>query len=312
MAKYRNRILEFADTLLITDGGLETKLIYYDGIQLRDFAAFELLQNETGYQWFREYFLIFINLARKYNVGLILESPTWRANPDWFRKLGYTDEDMVNINRQAIELLSSLRDQYETEQRPILIEGCLGPRGDGYNPSILMSADEAQAYHSTQIRIFSQTNADLITALTLTYPDEAIGIVRAAKSVHMPIAISFTVENDGKLPTGQTLKEAIEIVDRETENAPIYYLINCVHPSYLQTILDTNESWRERIHGIKGNASKKSHAELDGSTEVDAGDPVDFAQYNQIYFKKFKHMNIFGGCCGTDSRHIEETCKLFA
>ena len=312
MAKYRNRILELSSTLLITDGGLETKLIFHDGIPLPDFAAFTLLKTETGRQWFREYFLIYIHLARKYNVGLILESPTWRASLDWFRKQGYADEDIVDINRKSIELLSDLRDQYETEQKPILIEGCLGPRGDGYNPSIIMSADEAQAYHAAQIEAFSQTNADLITALTISYPEEAIGVVRAAKAVQMPIAISFTVENDGKLPTGQTLKEAIELVDRETENSPMYYMVNCIRPGYLQTIFETQESWIKRIHGIKGNASKKSHAELDESQELDAGDPFDFAQSNQIYFNKYKHINIFGGCCGTDSRHIEETCKLIS
>jgi S-methylmethionine-dependent homocysteine/selenocysteine methylase len=309
MAKYRNQLPQLANIFFITDGGLETTLIFQEGVELPEFAAFHVLKDEAGCELMRNYFQTFVNIARKYEVGLILESATWRGSPDWFRKLGYSDQDVISVNRKAIELLCDIRDKYETEKSPMVIEGCIGPRGDGYNPKVVMSVEEAQAYHATQIDIISKTNADMVAALTLNYPEEAIGIVRAAKVVGMPIVISFTVENDGRLPTGKTLKEAIEFVDEATQSAPIYYMVNCVHPSILVHILNPEEAWVARIHGIKGNASKKSHAELNESKELDDGNPVEFGEYNRTLLNKLKNLNVLGGCCGTDYRHIEEICK---
>jgi S-methylmethionine-dependent homocysteine/selenocysteine methylase len=309
MAKYRNQLSQLANTFFIADGGMETTLIYKEGIELPDFAAFHVLKDEDGCKLMRSYYLTYINIARKYNVGLVLESATWRASPDWLRKLGYADQDVISVNHKAIELLGDIRDQYETEKTPIIIGGIIGPRGDGYNPTVIMTAEEAQTYHAVQIDAISKTNADMVMAFTLNYPEEAIGIARTAKIVGMPIVISFTVENDGRLPTGQTLKEAIELVDKATENTPIYYMVNCVHPSILVHTLNPEETWVARIHGIKGNASKKSHAELNNSTELHDGNPVEFGACNRTLFNKLKNLNILGGCCGTDSRHVEETCK---
>jgi S-methylmethionine-dependent homocysteine/selenocysteine methylase len=309
MVKYRNQLAQLTNTFFITDGGMETMLVHKEGIELPEFAAFHILKDEDGCKWMKNFYLAYVNIAQKYNVGLIFESATWRASPDWLRKLGYTDEDVITVNRQAIELLSDIRDQYETEKTPMIIGGSVGPRGDGYNPTVVMTAEEAQVYHAVQIDAISKTNADIVIAFTLTYPEEAIGIARAAKIIGIPVVISFTVENDGRLPTGQTLKEAIELVDKATESTPIYYMINCVHPSVLEHVLNPEESWTSRIHGIKGNASKKSHAELNNSTELDDGNPVEFGQCNRTLLTKLKHLKILGGCCGTDYRHAEETCK---
>jgi S-methylmethionine-dependent homocysteine/selenocysteine methylase len=309
MAKYRNQLSQLSNTFFITDGGLETTLIFQEGVELPEFAAFHVLKDEAGCEWMRSYFHTFINIARKYDVGLILGSATWRANPDWIQKLGYPDQHVISVNHKAIELICDIRDKYETEKNPMVIEGCIGPRGDGYNPTVIMSAEEAQAYHATQIDAISKTNADMVTAMTLTYPEEAIGIARAAKVVGMPVVISFTVENDGRLPTGQTLKEAIEFVDEATQSAPIYYMVNCVHPSILEHILNFEEAWVTRIRGIRGNASKKSHAELNDSKELDDGNPAEFGEHNRMLLNKLKNLNIIGGCCGTDYRHIEEICK---
>ncbi|CAF0861215.1 unnamed protein product [Adineta steineri] len=309
MAKYRKQLPQLSNKYFISNGGLETTLFYKEHVELPCFASFHLLNDESKYQWIKDFFIKFTTIAQKYELGLILDTNTWRASPDWMHKLGYSDQDMININRKAVELLSDIRNEYETEKCPIVINGCIGPRADGYNLTTIMSPEEAQKYHATQISIMSNTKADLITAFTIIYPEEAIGIVRAAKEVNMPIAISFSVETNGKLPTGQTIKEAIELVDKATENTPIYYMINCSHPISFEDILVPGEAWVDRIHGIKGNASKKSHAELDQCKELDDGNPVEFGEHYRILVDKIKNLNILGGCCGTDQRHMEEVCK---
>jgi S-methylmethionine-dependent homocysteine/selenocysteine methylase len=309
MPKYRHQFAQLVDTFFITDGGLETILIFDEGVELPDFAAFVLLKDESKCKWMKNYLRTYLNIAQKYNTGFILQSVTWRANPDWMRKLGYSDEDIINVNREAIEFLYDIRNEYETEKSPIIISGCIGPRGDGYNSKVIMSAKEAQAYHVIQIGIISQTNTDVITAMTMNYPEEAIGITRAAKAVDMPVVISFTVETDGRLPTGHTLKEAIELVDNATQNGPAYYMINCAHPTSFEHVLIPEEPWVARIHGVRGNASRKSHAELNECKELDSGNPVEFGEQNRALLSKLKNLNVFGGCCGTDHRHIEEICK---
>ncbi|CAF1148619.1 unnamed protein product [Rotaria sordida] len=309
MAKYRNNLAQFTDTFFITDGGLETILIFDEGIELPEFAAFVLFKDEDKREWMRNYLCTYVRMARKYHIGFILQSVTWRANPEWMRKLGYPDEDIVKVNRQAIEFLYDIRNEYETEKSPIIISGCIGPRGDGYNPTVVMSTEQAQAYHAIQIGIISQTNTDVITAMTINYPEEAIGITRAAKAFGMPVVISFTVETDGRLPNGHTLKEAIELVDNATQNGPAYYMINCAHPICFAHVLNPEESWVARIHGVRGNASTKSHAELNECKELDSGNPVEFGEQNRALLFKLKNLNVFGGCCGTDHRHIEEVCK---
>ena len=308
MPRYRNQLPQLSGRFFMTDGGIETTLIFHEGLELPDFAAFDLLKDAAGYEALRKYFRTYAALARQYHVGFILESATWRASRDWGQKLGYSDNELADLNRKAIDLLCAIRMEYETERSPIIISGCIGPRGDGYQPTALMSADEAQQYHQAQIDVFSRTDADLVTAITMNYVEEAIGIARAAKLARMPMVISFTVETDGKLPTGQTLKDAIESVDDATERAPVYYMINCAHPRHFEAVL-TAESWAERIYGVRANASTKSHAELNESAELDEGDPAEFGRQHRALLGKLPHLSVFGGCCGTDHRHVEEICK---
>ena len=191
----------------------------------------------------------------------------------------------------------------------MVISGCIGPWGDGYNPTALMNEIEAEYYHAHQIGTLAQTNADLVTAMTMTYVEEAIGIVRAAQKANIPVVISFTVETDGKLPTGQSLAEAIATVDRATNNAPIYYMINCAHPLHFVHILEEGGEWIERIKAIRANASIKSHAELDEAEKLDDGNPVEFGIQYQKLRNLLPNLNILGGCCGTDIRHVEQICK---
>lgn len=308
MSKYRQNLPQLNGNLFLTDGGLETTLIFHDGLDLPLFAAFDALTYDKGREALTGYFATYAKLALQYNTGVVLESATWRASTDWAQQLSYSDDALDKMNREAIALLVDTRNEFETAQSPIVISGCVGPRSDGYNPSEFMTADEAEAYHSTQIKTFSETEADMIAAITMTYVEEAIGITRAAQAHNMPVTISFTVETDGKLPTGQTLKEAIELVDKATDNGPAYYMINCAHPSHFDHVFD-DESWLERIAGLRANASTMSHAELDEAEELDDGNPVDLGQRYQALRATLVNLNIVGGCCGTDHRHIEAIAK---
>jgi S-methylmethionine-dependent homocysteine/selenocysteine methylase len=275
MAKYRNNLPQLSGDLFITDGGFETTLIFHDGFELPEFAAFDLLKHDQGSDAIRKYYRTYISIAKTHKVGFILESATWRASPDWGKKLGYSDEELAAMNHRAIELLSDIRDEYEDEQTSIVISGCIGPRSDGYTVNDRMSVEEAEAYHTTQIQTLSETEVDMVSAFTINYVEEAIGIVLAAKKIGIPVVISFTLETDGKLPIGQALKEAILEVDSATNNYPVYYMINCAHPTHFYEVLVTGEPWTQRIRGIRANASKKSHAELDEATELDDGNPKE-------------------------------------
>jgi homocysteine S-methyltransferase len=278
-------------------------LIFHEGLELPAFAAFDLLKDDEGTERLRRYYEPYVALARERELGFILESPTWRASPRWAAQLGYDAEQLENLNRKAIALLEQIRDEHGGGP-PIVISGCIGPQDDGYNPTQILSADAAQQYHSTQIATFADTAADMVAAITMTYADEAIGIARAAAAARLPAAISFTVETDGRLPSGQPLGEAIDQVDRETSVSPSYYMINCAHPTHFASVLAQDTDWRERIRGLRANASTRSHAELDEADELDAGDPADLgARYVQLR-DRLPRLNVLGGCCGTDHSHI--------
>ncbi|HLT75915.1 MAG TPA: homocysteine S-methyltransferase family protein [Ferrovibrio sp.] len=304
MAKYRNALPQLGERIFVTDGGIETTLIFLDGLDLPLFAAFPLHDTPEGWAALKKYFTPYAALARDRGAGCVLETATWRANHDWGVKLGYSAEALERVNRDAVKLLLELRKEFETEASPLVISGCLGPRGDGYQPEAKMTAEEAQAYHDLQVRVFAETDADLVTAITMNYVEEAIGIARAARARNMPVVISFTVETDGRLPTGQSLQEAIEETDAATDGAPLYYMINCAHPEHFRDLLRDRPEWARRLQGIRANASTKSHAELNESTELDAGDPEALARDYVELKELLPALRVVGGCCGTDHRHI--------
>jgi S-methylmethionine-dependent homocysteine/selenocysteine methylase len=301
---YRDNLPQLGGDLFLTDGGIETVLIFHDGLDLPLFAAFDLLKDEQGTERLRSYYAPYVALARERGLGFVLESPTWRASPRWAAELGYDAAQLDHLNRKAIALLEEIRGEQGAGHPPIVISGCVGPQDDGYNPSELLSAEAAQEYHSAQIGTFADTAADMVTAITMTYSEEAIGVARAAAEAGLPAAISFTVETDGRLPSGQALGEAIEQVDRETGRGPSYYMINCAHPTHFESVVDEGDGWRERIAGIRANASTLSHAELDEAEELDAGDPADLAARYAELRERLPRLNVLGGCCGTDHRHV--------
>lgn len=295
--------------IYLTDGGLETDLIFNKGIDLPHFAAFPLLDDPKLSTILSNYYRDYIKLALANKTGFVLESPTWRANPDWGFTLGYSKQDLIRINQKAIAQLQELKAEYQNSLSHILISGCIGPREDGYTLNSIMTPEEAANYHQLQTEAFDRSDADLVSAITMTYIGEALGIAQAAKQQGIPVIISFTVETDGNLPSGESLEEAITRIDEITNNYPLYYMINCAHPSHFAKKLAANHSWKKRIHGIRANASCKSHAELDASTELDAGDKEALSQWYVTLRHYLPNLKVFGGCCGTDTTHIASICK---
>jgi len=307
MAQSLQSLPQMQGDLFLADGGIETTLIFLEGHDLPYFAAFHLLQTPEGEEALRKYFRTYAELAREHDLGLVLETPTWRASADWGDKLGYGAEALAKANRQSVILLEEIRNAYATPRTPIVISGCIGPRGDGYLPGNRMSDTEAADYHRLQVETFADTACDLVTAITMNYAEEAIGLTRAARRAGLPAVISFTVETDGKLPTGQSLRDAITQVDDATGGYPAYFMINCAHPTHFGSALAGDEPWAARIRGLRANASAMSHAELNDASELDAGNPGELGQaYAALKQRQLRSLNVLGGCCGTDHRHIEQ------
>lgn len=288
--------------VFLSEGGLETDLIFHHDIDLPDFASFPLLESPSGRATLHCYFQAVVDLARRDGTGVVLETPTWRANPDWGRRLGYDDRALDAANRDAVAFLAQLRD--ENPGIPFVISGNLGPRGDGYAIEDAMTAEGAADYHAAQISSFARAGADLVSALTLNYSAEAVGIVRAANEMSMPVVISFTVETDGSLPSGQSLGEAIAEVDRDTDRGAAYFMINCAHPTHIAPILAAPGPW-DRVRGLRANASRMSHEELDNATELDRGDELDLAEGYVELARLLPNLAVAGGCCGTDIDHLD-------
>ena len=292
----------------LIDGGLETCLIFRDGFELPSFASFVLLDDARGRAGLETYYRGFLEIAALVGAGFVLDSPTWRANPDWGEALGYDRERLGSANRAAIAQLGKLREEYASVG-PIVVNGCIGPRGDGYDPGKPMTAAEARDYHRWQIVQLAEAGADMATALTMTNLQEAEGIAAAAHEVGIPLAVSFTVETDGRLPTGMALSEAVARIDAKHGDAVAYYMINCAHPSHFAEALD-DDLLRARVGGIRANASRMSHAELDEAEELDGGNPLELADDYRGLMKALPNLCVLGGCCGTDHRHVAAIAEV--
>ena len=306
MAKYRNNLPQMNGEVLLTDGGLETTLIFDQGFDLPQFASFPLLENEAGRQALLDYYRAYAEVAHRLSVGVVLDTPTWRASADWGAILGYDQAQLHAINTAAVELVSTIQAEFEPKGTKVVVSGNIGPRGDGYAPGDQMTVEEAEAFHRAQIEAFAEAEADQATALTMTYVEEAIGVARAASAAALPAVISFTVETDGHLPTGQPLGEAIRQVDAATDAAPVAFGINCAHPDHFTKAIMAGGDWVDRLGLIRANASRMSHAELDVAEELDAGDRVELGQLYAELRSLLPNLSVMGGCCGTDHGHIAQ------
>lgn len=283
----------------LTDGGIETVLLFHDGFDLPCFASFPLLEDPAGRAALRRYFDGFLDAAQGRGAPFVLDTATWRANPDWGAQLGYDRDALAAVNAAAVAFAREL-----AGERPgVTINGVVGPRGDGYVVGDRMSGDEAAEYHGWQIGVLREAGADRVTALTLSYPDEAVGIVRAAAAVGVAAVVSFTVETDGLLPDGTSVADAIARVDDATDGSADFFMVNCAHPSHIAAGLD-GAAELGRIGGLRVNASALSHAELDEAEELDEGDPVALAAATALLREQLPSVRQLGGCCGTDVRHV--------
>jgi S-methylmethionine-dependent homocysteine/selenocysteine methylase len=308
LAQYRHDLPQLKGGTFLSDGGMETALIFNQGIELPCFASFVLLESEAGQRHLVDYYESFLSIARDRGVGFILDSATWRANPDWGARIGYDAAALARVNHAAIDLVAALRRKWQTAATPCVLNGVLGPRGDGYKAG-RMEASEAEDYHAAQVACFAAGEADMVSAITMNTISEAVGIARAAKAAAMPCAIAFTVETDGRLATGETLQRAIEETDAATGGAPAYYMVNCAHPSHFDHAIAGGEAWAMHLRGVRANASAKSHAELDESPTLDIGDPDDLGRRYRMLRRSLPGLSIYGGCCGTDHRHIAAICE---
>lgn len=291
----------------LTDGGLETDMLFNHSVDLPSFASFTMLEDQAKRQLLADYFARYIEMAAEARTGFVLDTCTWRAGQAWMTRMGRA-ADLDRINTIAIELCHEIRNTHETEQLPIIINGVVGPAGDGYVVGKLMTVQQAEDSHAPQIRALAAAGADMISAITMNYEEEAIGVAIAAAKANMPVVVSFTVETDGNLPSGQTIAEAIEQTDEATHAAtgqrPLYYMINCAHPEHFSSRLSGRADWKSRIRGVRANASRLSHAELDEAEALDDGDPDEFGKLYAGLFDSLPALRVIGGCCGTDARHV--------
>jgi S-methylmethionine-dependent homocysteine/selenocysteine methylase len=288
----------------VTDGGLETDLTFLRGIDLPEFAAFPLVQDTAGTAVLESYYADYAAIARTAGAGLVLETPTWRANPDWGAKLGYEAAALDQVNKQAIDLVRRVAAASEVPR--VMVSGAIGPRGDGYVAAGHRS-EEAAHYHELQLRSFAEAGVDVAHAMTLSEPAEAVGIVQAARSVGVMIGISFTVETDGRLPDGTPLGRAVELVDDQA--APDWYGVNCAHPTHVLPALDGGE-WQSRLRGFRPNASTLTHAELDVMEVLDKGDQELLGSTTAQLLLGVPSITTLGGCCGTDASHVAALWSL--
>ncbi|MEO0996408.1 MAG: homocysteine S-methyltransferase family protein [Pseudomonadota bacterium] len=310
MTTPRKTLPQLDGGLYLTDAGLETDLIFNRGVELAEFASHKALEDARAKSELAAYYRGFLSLARDLRTGFVLDTPTWRAQPYFAGALGATVPELAAANRDAVDFVADLRREYRGNTGPILLNGVVGPRGDAYAPEARLTAAEAEDYHAGQLGWLATTDIDMVSAVTFTQMDEAIGFVRAASQLGLPAVISFTVETDGTLPTGQRLADAIAGVDTATQGYASYFMVNCAHPDHFSGQLEGD--WVRRIRGLRCNASRMSHTELDNAEELDTGNPAELGEAYAELRRRLPWLNVFGGCCGSDLRHITAIAHAIA
>ena len=304
MSIYRDALPQTHGSTLLTDSGIETEVIFGAGRELPSFALFPLLADSEGRAILDRYYRGHLAVAAEHGLGYVLETPSWRSNPTWGASMGYSQDAIDDLDRQGVEFLTQIRRTSPLVTGPMPVSGLLGPRGDGYAIDSVMTVDEARRYHQHQIGVFADAGCDLVSACTLTYAAEGLGIALAAREHEIPVMIYFTLETDGRLPDGSRLGDAIAEIDTATEGYVGYYGINCAHPDHIARALDESHDWAGRVLALRANASRLSHAELDEADDLDSGDPEELAEGYLTLLETFTDASVFGGCCGTGVRHI--------
>lgn len=302
---------QLAGKLMSTAGGFETWMQYVDGFTLRHFCGFELLNDPRGVACLRDYHRRVIEAAIENGFGMINEGLHYRASRDWGERTGFSREALEEINLRGIEFYRDFAREYASADTPMLVGGAIGPQGDAYETGHIPDATEAEEYHAEQILTFRKAGADLVTAMTFSNVEEAIGLVRAAISAEMPVVVSFFVARGGRLRAGETLEEAIRRVDAATGNGPQYYMINCTHPTEFEAGLSPGD-WSARLGGFMPNAVAMETLDLCKLGHLEDGDPEELGGQMAGLAQRFPHVTVWGGCCGTDGRHIGQITRQVA
>jgi homocysteine S-methyltransferase len=292
----------------LSEGGSETELMYKYGFELPHFAMFPLLNNSDAVLKMREMYISYLEVAAKHKICALMGGLDYRASPDWGELLGYSPEGLAEANLQSIEFLREIANEYTSEIPGILIQGYIGPRGDAYERNENITENEAEDYHSVQLETLKKADVDLAHALTFNNIPESIGVARAAAKIGVPLGISLRLDSSSKLNSGPSLVEAITAIDKETDQSPEFYSINCSHPLEYEPAIEPGD-WINRVRGVRPNASKLEKIALCQIGHLEEGDPVELGEQCGDLARRYPHMDLWGGCCGTWNRHLEEIAK---
>ena len=292
----------------LTEGGTETELMYKHGFELPHFAMFPLLDNPEAVSKMREMFRSYLDVAAKHEFCALMGGLDYRASPDWGELLGYSPAGLSDANLQSIEFLRDVAGEYSSDIPEILFQGLIGPRGDAYERNETITENEAEDYHAVQLETLKKADVDLALAITFNNIPESVGVARAAAEIGIPLAISLTLDSSSKLRSGPSLAEAITTIDKEPDQSPEYYLINCSHPVEYEPAIEPGE-WIERIRGVRPNASKMEKIALCKIGHLEDGDPEELGTLCGDLARRYPHMDIWGGCCGTWDKHLDEIAR---
>jgi S-methylmethionine-dependent homocysteine/selenocysteine methylase len=294
--------------LFLTEAGIETELMYKWGFEIPHFAMFALLENDQIVSTLRGMYRSYLDVAAKHEMSFLMGGFDYRASPDWAELLGYGPEALKEANLRCLDFHRQMGAEYASDVPEAVTMGCVGPRGDAYQLNRTISEAEAEDYHSVQLTTLRDAKVPLVYAATFNNIPEAVGVVRAARRLGLPIALSFSLDSNSKLKSGPSVKEAIEAVDEATDRAPEFYAINCSHPVEFEPALEPG-SWIERLRNLRPNASKMEKIALCKLGHLEEGDPIELGQLMGQLAKRYPHMDIWGGCCGTGEVHLEEIAR---
>jgi homocysteine S-methyltransferase len=294
----------------LTEGGQETEILYKYGYELPHFAMYPLLDNPRAMTELRGMYGRYLDTAARHGFGVIIGGLDYRASPDWASLLGYSGEALAEMQMRAIDFLREVATPYQAQVPALVYAGILGPRGDAYELNKTITAVEAEDYHSEQLATLARARVDLVEAMTFNSVEEVIGLSRAASRAGLPLAVSFTLDNStSRLVSGPSLKEAIETVDAQTgDDRPAFYGINCSHPLEFMPAIEPGD-WFERVRCLRPNAAMMDKISLCTLGHLESGDPVQLGELMGGLARRYPHLDIWGGCCGTWDTHLDEIAR---
>ncbi|MCB8822139.1 homocysteine S-methyltransferase family protein [Microvirga rosea] len=301
--------------VFLTDGGIETRLIYEFSLGLRDFASFPELFDSRGRAALRKVYTSYLDVAAQSGRPMLIGSPTWRAHPDGLRHAGFGEpDDLTRVNTEAVSFLRELRREMKLEKQ-VYIAGVIGPRGDGYRAEGAPQTEEAQHYHHAQARALADAGVDFLYAPTFASRTELIGVALAMAGTGCTYALAPVINGHGDLPDGSSLSEVISFIDATVQPRPLYYLTGCVHASTFSDAVADDDRLQplmpKRLVGMKANASALPPEKLNDLDHVEGDEPAAFARGILNLHNKYS-LRILGGCCGTDAGHIRALAEGLA